>query len=63
MAEPHHRIVIGDIDIPFGRLVAFFVKATLAAIPAALIVWVILAAVWFVLAMMFGTVFWPRPAF
>jgi hypothetical protein len=63
MADPQHRIVIGDIDIPFGRLVAFFVKAALAAIPAAIIVWLIMAAMWFVLAMIFGAAFWPRPAF
>ena len=62
MADPHHRIVIGDIDIPFGRLVAFFVKATLAAIPAAIIVWVILMAMWFVAATIFGLAFWPRRA-
>ena len=62
MAEPHHRIVIDDIDIPFGRLVAFFVKATLAAIPAAIIVWVILMVLWFVVATVFGLAFWPRRA-
>ena len=62
MAEPHHRIVISDIDIPFGRLVAFFVKAALAAIPAAIIVWVVLMAMWFVAAMIFGLAFWPRRA-
>ncbi len=62
MAEPHYRIVISDIDVPFTRLVAFFVKATLAAIPAALIVWVILAVMWFVLSMLFGASFWPRRA-
>jgi hypothetical protein len=32
------RIVIVDLRIPFTRLVFFFVKATLAAIPAAMIV-------------------------
>jgi hypothetical protein len=46
-------IVISDIDIPFGRLVAFFIKATLAAIPAVIIVWFILAG----LAMLFGLLF------
>jgi hypothetical protein len=60
MTEPQHRIVVGDIDIPFGRLVAFFVKATLAAIPAAIIVWLILMVMWFVAAAIFGL--WPRRA-
>jgi hypothetical protein len=32
------RIVVVDLRIPFFRLVMFFVKATLAAIPAAIIV-------------------------
>jgi hypothetical protein len=38
MAEPDQRIVVTDLRIPFFRLVAFFVKAALAAIPAAIIV-------------------------
>ena len=62
MADLQHRITISDIDIPFGRLVAFFVKATLAAIPAAIIVWIILMAMWFVMAAIFGLTFWPRRA-
>ena len=32
------RIVVVDLRIPFFRLVMFFVKATLAMIPAAIIV-------------------------
>ena len=63
MAEPNHRIVISDIDIPFRRLVGFFVKAALAAIPATLIVWLIFVTTWFLLATLFGMAFWPRPAF
>ncbi len=42
-----------DIDIPFGRLVMFFVKAALAAIPATIIVWFIMAF----LAMIFSAIF------
>jgi hypothetical protein len=57
MAEPQHRITISDIDIPFTRLVAFFVKASLAAIPAAIIVWFVIALFWLVLAAVFG---WQR---
>lgn len=39
MADPNsYRVTVTDIDVPFGRLVAFFVKAALAAIPAMLIV-------------------------
>jgi hypothetical protein len=46
-------ITISDIDIPFGRLVMFFVKAALAAIPATIIVWFIMAF----LAMIFSAIF------
>ena len=39
MADPNsYRVTVTDIDVPFTRLVAFFVKAALAAIPAMLIV-------------------------
>ncbi|MDQ4137023.1 MAG: hypothetical protein M3158_12635 [Pseudomonadota bacterium] len=62
MAEPQHRITISDIDIPFFRLVAFFVKATLAAIPAAIIVWFVIFLFWLVLAAIVGPGFWwQRP--
>ena len=38
MSESGQRFVIVDLRIPFVRLVLFFVKAALAAIPAAIIV-------------------------
>jgi hypothetical protein len=38
MNGPDQRIIVTDLRIPFFRLVAFFVKASLAAIPAAIIV-------------------------
>jgi hypothetical protein len=37
MNEPVKHIVIVDLRIPFFRLVLFFVKMALAAIPAAII--------------------------
>jgi hypothetical protein len=58
MTDPQQRITLSDIDIPFFRLVAFFVKATLAAIPAAIIVWFVIAVFWFILASIFGPGFW-----
>jgi hypothetical protein len=43
MVDPNsYRVTVTDIDVPFARLVAFFVKVAFAAIPAALIVAVIL---------------------
>ncbi len=41
MDGPEQRVVVIDLRIPFFRLVAFFVKATLAAVPAAIIVSII----------------------
>jgi hypothetical protein len=38
MSENDQRFVIVDLRIPFVRLVLFFVKAALAAIPAVIIV-------------------------
>jgi hypothetical protein len=37
MNESIERVVVTDLRIPFIRLVLFFVKAALAAIPAAII--------------------------
>ena len=57
MNEPVRPVILVDLDVPFGRLVAFFVKASLAAIPAAIIVWVVLwltaAAIWGLLGLSF----------
>jgi hypothetical protein len=50
MPEPSHRIVIADLDVPFTRLVAFFVKVAFAAIPAAIIVAIVLRLIALVLA-------------
>jgi len=47
-------VVVTDIDIPFGRLVAIFIKWTLAAIPAMIIVWLILAVITAFLGAIFG---------
>jgi hypothetical protein len=54
MAEQPSRTVVTDIDIPFGSLVLFFVKASLAAIPAAIIVMFILAFISWIFGALFG---------
>ena len=38
MSENGQRFVIVDLRIPFVRLMLFFIKAALAAIPAAIVV-------------------------
>ena len=55
---PETRVTLGDIDVPFGRLVFFFVKASLAAIPAAFIVMFILMIIGFLLRAVFGGGHW-----
>ena len=45
MSENAQRFVIVDLRIPFVRLVLFFVKAALAAIPAAIILGFLLMVV------------------
>ena len=44
MTDSEQRLVIVDLRIPFVRLIVFFVKAALAAIPAAIIVGFLLTA-------------------
>jgi len=54
MAENAERFVLVDLRIPFVRLVLFFVKAALAAIPAAIIVGILLMLVTAVIAGLAG---------
>lgn len=49
--------VLTDIDIPFGRLIVIIVKIALAAIPAMIIVWAIIAIIMLILGSIFGTGF------
>jgi hypothetical protein len=42
MIETGQRIIVVDLRIPFVRLVLFFVKVAIAAIPAAIIVGLLL---------------------
>jgi hypothetical protein len=60
MTEPSHPVRVVDIDVPFGRLIAFFVKASLAAIPAAIIVWLIF---WLLAAVVVGLLGLPFRGF
>lgn len=51
---PPPRVTLTNIDIPFTRLVAFFVKASLAAIPAAIILMLIFMVIGLLLGAIFG---------
>ena len=52
--EPRRPTVITDIDVPFGRMVVFFFKAGLAAIPAAIAVWMVMIAIFAIVGLVFG---------
>ena len=54
MNGPDQRIVVTDLRIPFLRLVVFFVKASLAAIPAAIIVAFIIMLLTAIIVGLFG---------
>ncbi len=55
---PETRVRLIDIDVPFGRLVFFFVKAALAAIPAGIILMLILMFIGFLFSAIFGVGHW-----
>jgi hypothetical protein len=54
MNDPAERIVVVDLRIPFVRLLVFFIKAALAAIPAALAVGFLLMLATALVAALFG---------
>jgi len=54
MDENERRVVVVDLRIPFIRLVLFFVKAALAAIPAAIIVGFLLMLATAIVAVLVG---------
>lgn len=57
MESPAQRLVIVDLRIPFFRLVFFFVKATLAVVPAV----IILSLIGFVLSALFVAIIGGTP--
>jgi len=57
-SQTESRVIVTDIDISFTRLVVFFIKAGLAAVPAAIIVWIILMLIFGGLGMLFGFGWW-----
>ena len=58
MNETNQRIVVVDLRIPFFRLVVFFVKSALAAIPAAIIVGALIMLVTAIVAAAIGLGNW-----
>ncbi len=54
MNDSAQRIVVVDLRVPFVRLVLFFIKAALAAIPAAIVVGFLLMLVTALIAALIG---------
>lgn len=53
-APLRQAVVITDIDMPFGSMVRFIVKWVIASIPAILILWIIMAIIGGIIALLFG---------
>ncbi|MBD8891371.1 hypothetical protein [Roseibium litorale] len=53
MEEPNKSVLV-DIDIPFARLVMIMIKFSLAAIPAMIVVWLIMAVIMLLFGGLFG---------
>ena len=51
---PPQRIVISDVDIPFWRLVTIFINWTVAAIPAVIVVTILMVVVTGIISTLFG---------
>jgi len=62
-ASGAQRTVLTDIDIPFGRLVAIFIKLGLAAIPAAIVVAIVWGIIVLMLTAIFGAGMWGTGMF
>ena len=50
-----HEVIVTDVKMPFGSMVVFIIKWTLASIPALLILAVLTAIFWGVLAGVLGS--------
>lgn len=48
------RISVVDFDMPFGRMVVFMIKWAFAAIPALIVIWMVLFACLMIVAAFFG---------
>jgi len=52
--ENQNEVIIADIKMPFGSMVAFMVKAAIASIPAVIILTIIYGIVAFMMAGIFS---------
>lgn len=52
-----NRVVVTDIDMPFGRMVVFILKLMLASIPAVILFYFLIALLMLIVASIFGGAF------
>ncbi len=57
-AAPTRAVALIDLDVPFGRLVLFFIKAGLAAIPALIVVMLSLSVIGAAMRGLFRVGYW-----
>jgi hypothetical protein len=55
--DVRQRVIVTDVDMPFGSMVVFIIKWTLASIPALIILWLIFVVIIALLALVFGGIF------
>ena len=58
MSEGNNRVTVEALEIPFLKLVLFFVKAGLAAVPAALILMLVFGLIGALFHGLFGSGYW-----
>ncbi|NTU92800.1 MAG: hypothetical protein HGB29_07245 [Chlorobiaceae bacterium] len=56
-AQDEQRVVVTDLNMPFGSMVVFLIKLALASIPALLIVWFVMMVLLMLFMTMFGGIF------
>lgn len=54
MADDIQRVAVTDIRMSFGSMVAFMVKWVFASVPALVLIWLILALLYWVFALVTG---------
>jgi hypothetical protein len=54
--DTNRNLVVTDIRIPFGRCVALFITWTFAAIPALIVLWLVIGVMMTLLMAVFGGV-------
>jgi hypothetical protein len=55
--DTRQRVIVTDVEMPFGSMVVFIIKWVLASIPALIILWLILLIISVLVAIVVGSIF------